>query len=135
MRWPARSPRRSASSSVTRAGVPRTEESMPHVNDLKVKIFADCADLGVITRLAKDPLIRGFTTNPTLMNKAGVRDYRAFALDVLEAVPDLPVSFEVFSDDFDEMGHQALEIASWGPNVFVKVPVTNTRGEFSGDLI
>jgi transaldolase len=108
---------------------------VPHVNDLKVKIFADGADLGFIARMARDPLIRGFTTNPTLMHKAGVRDYRAFAREVLETVPDLPVSFEVFSDDFEEMERQALEIASWGPNVFVKVPVTNTRGEFSGGLI
>ncbi|MCA1685257.1 MAG: transaldolase [Planctomycetia bacterium] len=82
-----------------------------------------------------DPVIRGFTTNPTLMHRAGVRDYRAFALDVLEIVPDLPVSFEVFSDDFAEMERQAMEIASWGGNVYVKVPVTDTRGRFAGDLI
>jgi transaldolase len=108
---------------------------MPDLKDLKVKIFADGADLGVIAELARDPLIRGFTTNPTLMRKAGINDYRAFALEVLEIVPDLPVSFEVFSDDFAEMERQAIEIASWGGNVFVKVPVTNTRRESSGGLI
>ncbi len=108
---------------------------MPALKDLNVKIFADGADLGLIAEMARDPLIRGFTTNPTLMRKAGIQDYRAFALDVLEIVPDLPVSFEVFSDDFAEMERQALEIASWGDNVFVKIPVTNTRREFSGDLV
>jgi transaldolase len=108
---------------------------MPDIKDLKVKLFADGADLGVITRMAANPLIKGFTTNPTLMRKAGVRDYRAFALDVLKVVTDRPVSFEVFSDDFEEMELQALEIASWGPNVFVKIPVTNTKGESSGPLI
>jgi len=108
---------------------------MSHIKDLKVKIFADGADLGFIAQMARDPLIRGFTTNPTLMHKAGVREYRAFALEVLELVPDLPVSFEVFSDDFDEMERQAMEMASWGANVFVKIPVTNTQGEFSGELI
>jgi transaldolase len=108
---------------------------MPELSDLRVKIFADGADLGVIAQMARDPRIRGFTTNPTLMRKAGVRDYRTFAREVLEIVPDRPVSFEVFSDDFAEMGRQALEIASWGENVFVKVPVTDTRGQFSGPLI
>jgi transaldolase len=81
------------------------------------------------------PYIKGFTTNPTLMRKAGVADYREFARAVLAAIPDRPISFEVFSDDFDEMASQALEIASWGSNVNVKVPVTNTRGEFAGPLI
>src|SRR5262249_26466285 len=132
---PARSPWRAASFSVKKSGVPRTEYRMPHVDDLKVKIFADGADLGFIARMARDPLVRGFTTNPTLMHKAGVRNSRDFARKVIEPVPDLPISFEVFSDDFEEMERQALEIASWGANVFVKVPVTNTRGEFSGGLI
>jgi transaldolase len=108
---------------------------MPDLKDLKVQIFADGADLAVIAELARHPLIAGFTTNPTLMRKAGVRDYKAFALDVLQIVPTRPVSFEVFSDDFAEMEKQAHEIASWGPNVYVKIPVTNTKGEFSGPLV
>ncbi|MFO0953587.1 MAG: transaldolase [Isosphaeraceae bacterium] len=108
---------------------------MPALTNLRVKLFADGAELGVIARMASDPLIQGFTTNPTLMRRAGVHDYRAFALDVLFVVPDRPVSFEVFSDDFQEMERQALEIASWGKNVFVKIPVTNTRREFSGPLV
>jgi transaldolase len=108
---------------------------MPSLADLKIKLFADGADLGVIRRMAQDPLIRGFTTNPTLMRKAGVADYEAFARDVLEIVPDRPVSFEVFSDEFAEMERQALEIASWGANVYVKIPVTNTRGEPSDALV
>ena len=103
--------------------------------DLKVKIFADGADLDGIKALYAKPWIKGFTTNPTLMRKAGVTDYKRFALEVLQAVPDRPVSFEVFADDFDTMERQALEIASWGRNVYVKIPVTNTKGEFSGPLI
>lgn len=102
---------------------------MDSLSKLKVKIFADGADLEGIARLAENPLIRGFTTNPTLMRKAGVRDYRRFALDVLEAVPGYPVSFEVFADEFADMEAQALEIASWGAEVYVKIPITNTRGE------
>jgi transaldolase len=108
---------------------------MSTLSRLKVKLFADGADLDVIAEMARDPIIRGFTTNPTLMRKAKVRDYRAFALDALEIVPDLPVSFEVFADQFIEMERQAFEIASWGRNVFVKVPVTNTARQFSGPLI
>ncbi|MDX2099768.1 MAG: transaldolase [Leptolyngbyaceae cyanobacterium bins.59] len=108
---------------------------MPDLKSLKVKLFADGADLEVITRMAQNPLIKGFTTNPTLMRKANILDYKAFALDVLQIVPDRPVSFEVFSDDFLEMERQAFEIASWGENVYVKVPVTNTLGEFAGPLI
>jgi transaldolase len=103
--------------------------------DLTVKIFADGADLDGIVALYANPWIKGFTTNPTLMRKAGVTDYKRFALEVLQAVPDRPVSFEVFADDFDTMERQAHEIASWGPTVYVKIPVTNTRGEFSGPLI
>jgi transaldolase len=102
---------------------------------VKVKLFADGADAGVIAELAKNEMISGFTTNPTLMRKANVTDYRAFAGEVLQIVPDRSVSFEVFSDEFDEMEEQAHEIASWGPNVYVKIPVTNTRGEFSGSLV
>lgn len=102
---------------------------------LKIKLFADGADLAGMKEMAANPLIRGFTTNPTLMRKAGIADYRAFARDVLDAIPDRPVSFEVFADDFGEMESQAQEIASWGRNVNVKIPVTNTRGEFAGALI
>lgn len=108
---------------------------MNPLHNLSVKLFADGADIAGILEMSRHPFIKGFTTNPTLMRKAGVADYRAFALDVLRAVPDRPISFEVFSDDFDEMAAQALEIASWGANVNVKVPVTNTRGEFAGPLI
>lgn len=103
--------------------------------NLKVKIFADGADVGEMTALARQPHIKGFTTNPTLMRKAGVTDYRAFARDALAAVPDRPISFEVFADEFDEMRRQAREIATWGPNVYVKVPITNTRGESAIALI
>lgn len=105
------------------------------LESLRVKLFADGADLGAIERLAANPLIQGFTTNPTLMRKAGVADYAAFARDVLQIVRDRCISFEVFSDEFAEMELQAHVIASWGPNVFVKIPVTNTRGEFSGPLV
>ena len=103
--------------------------------DLKVRIFADGADLESIARLAENSVVSGFTTNPTLMRKAGVQDYRTFARDVLSLVGDRPVSFEVFSDDLDEMERQAEVIASWGRNVFVKIPVTNTSGEFVGPLV
>jgi transaldolase len=96
--------------------------------DLTIELFADGADVASIQRLAADPSIAGFTTNPTLMRQAGVDDYERFAREVLAAVPDRPVSFEVFSDDVDEMEKQALRIAEWGPNVFVKIPVTNTSG-------
>ena len=101
----------------------------------RIKLFADGADLAGIKEMAANPLIKGFTTNPTLMRKAGVSDYKAFALQVLNVVNDRPVSFEVFADEFGQMEQQALEIASWGKNVNVKIPVTNTRGEFSGPLI
>ena len=101
----------------------------------RVKLFADGANYTDIVELAKNPSISGFTTNPTLMRRAGVEDYRSFAKRVLEAVPDRPISFEVFGDEFDEMERQAVEIASWGRNVNVKIPITNTRREFSGDLI
>jgi len=105
------------------------------IGHLKVKLFADGADLAGMKEMAANPLVRGFTTNPSLMKKAGVTDYKAFALQVLAAIPDRPVSFEVFADDFGEMEAQALEIASWGRNVNVKIPVTNTKGEFAGPLI
>jgi transaldolase len=108
---------------------------MPALSELKVKLFADGAELKVIAELNKNPWIKGFTTNPTLMRKANIPDYKAFSLDVLRIVPDKPVSFEVFSDDFNEMEAQGNEIASWGSNVYVKIPVSNTKGEFSGPLI
>lgn len=108
---------------------------MIRLEDLKVKIFADGADLANILELYKNPIIKGFTTNPTLMKQAGVTDYDEFARALLSAVPDRPISFEVFADDFDEMEWQALEIASWGGQVVVKVPVTNTRGESSAPLV
>jgi transaldolase len=109
--------------------------SATSVDGLKIQIFADGANLNGIKESAKNPLIKGFTTNPTLMRQAGIADYKAFALDVLAAVPDRPVSFEVFADDFPTMEAQALEIASWGRNVYVKIPVTNTKGDFAGPLL
>jgi len=102
---------------------------------LRVKIFADGADLPGIGALAANPLIKGFTTNPTLMRQAGVHDYERFARELLALVPDRPISLEVFSDDFHEMEKQARRIAEWGPNVFVKVPVTNTAGQPSAPLV
>lgn len=103
--------------------------------DITTKIFADGADLDSIKRLAANPIVKGFTTNPTLMRKAGVTDYKAFAKQVLEVITDRPVSFEVFADDLQTMEKQALEIASWGENVNVKIPVTNTKGEFVGPIL
>jgi transaldolase len=108
---------------------------MSNVHGLTVKLFADGADLSGMKEMAANPLIKGFTTNPTLMRKAGIADYAAFARDVLKAIPDRPVSFEVFADDFATMESQALEIASWGKHVNVKIPVTNTKREFSGALV
>jgi transaldolase len=108
---------------------------MPRLDELRVQIFADGADLGGIVEMARRPYIKGFTTNPTLMRKAGVADYRAFAKDVLAAVPNRPISFEVFADEFREMERQAREIATWGECVFVKIPVTDTRGESTAPLI
>ena len=105
------------------------------VDDLKVKIFADGADLDSMLDLAANPRIKGFTTNPTLMRKAGIDDYSSFARRVLDKITNRPISFEVFADEFDEMHAQALEIASWGPNVNVKIPITNTRGESSAPLV
>jgi len=107
----------------------------PSLKQLKVRIFADGADKAAMLDMAGRPFIAGLTTNPTLMRKAGVADYRAFAREVLAAMTDKPISFEVFSDEFEEMHRQAMEIASWGKNVFVKIPVTNTRAESSEKLI
>jgi len=108
---------------------------IPSLDRLRIKLFADGADLAGIRAMAEKPYIRGFTTNPTLMRRAGVTDYRAFAGAVLAAVPDRPISFEVFADEFDEMERQAIEIASWGANVNVKIPVTDTKGESSAPLV
>lgn len=102
---------------------------MKKVEDLKVKIFADGADKSAMLEMYQKPFIKGLTTNPTLMNKAGIRDYRTFCKDILLSIKDKPLSFEVFSDDFKEMERQALEIASWGDNVYVKIPITNTKSE------
>jgi transaldolase len=103
--------------------------------NLKVKIFADGADRAGILELYKNPIIKGFTTNPTLMRAAGITNYEAFSRDLLDAIPDRPVSLEVFSDDFAGMHAQALRVASWGKNVYVKLPVTNTHGESTVPLI
>jgi len=108
---------------------------MKNVRNLKVKIFADGADKNGILEMYAKPFIKGFTTNPTLMRRAGIKDYRGFALDILKAIPDRPISFEVFSDEFSEMERQANEISNWGKNVYVKIPITNTRGKPSYDLI
>jgi len=108
---------------------------MKTIEDLSVKIFADGAEKDGILEMYQQPYIKGFTTNPTLMRRSGISDYRSFALDILEAVPDRPISFEVFADDFDEMERQALEIASWGQQVYVKIPITNTQGQSAGPLV
>lgn len=108
---------------------------MPSVDKLKVKLFSDGADLEGILKMYQDPKIQGFTTNPTLMRKAGITDYEAFGRKLLAAVPDRPVSLEVFADDLVNMGIQGKKIATWGPNVNVKIPVTTTKGEFTGPLI
>ncbi len=108
---------------------------MSSIANLKVKLFADGADLAGMQEMYANPIIKGFTTNPTLMRKAGIKDYKAFAHQVLKAIPDRPISFEVFADEFDEMERQALEIASWGKTVSVKIPVTNTKQNFAGPLI
>jgi transaldolase len=105
------------------------------IEQLRVKVFADGADIDDIVRLAATPGISGFTTNPTLMWKAGLTDYTEFAHRLLEAVPDRPISFEVFADDEPEMRRQARVIAGWGPNVFIKIPVTNTQGHSTADLV
>ena len=105
------------------------------LTDLKVKIFGDGAELDGMVALAQQPYIKGFTTNPTLMRKAGVTDYRIFARQVIDAIPGHPISFEVFSDEFIDMERQARDIATWGSNVYVKIPVTNTRREPAYNLI
>ena len=102
---------------------------------LKVKIFADGADLNAMLEMAKHPLVKGLTTNPSLMRKAGVTDYPAYCKKVLSEIPNLPISFEVFADDMENMRRQGLEIASWGKNVYVKIPITNTEGQSTTKLV
>ena len=108
---------------------------IPSVAALKVKVFADGADKARILELSANKWVKGFTTNPTLMKQAGVSDYESFAKDILASIPDRPISFEVFSDDFADMERQALKIASWGKHVFAKIPITNTKGESAAPLI
>ena len=108
---------------------------MKDPRELKVKIFADGAEPAGMLEMYRNPLIKGFTTNPTLMRKAGITDYRHFARNILESIPDRPISFEVFADEFSEMERQALEIRTWGSNVYVKIPITNTQREPSSGLL
>ena len=108
---------------------------MRTLKDLKVKIFADGADKKGMLELYANPIIKGLTTNPTLMRKAGISEFEAFARDILQSLTAKPVSFEVFSDEFPEMKRQALKINGWAKNVYVKIPITNTRGESSLPLI
>lgn len=108
---------------------------MKIVDQLRVKIFADGADQQAMLEMNSKPHIQGLTTNPTLMKKAGITDYRSFCKDILKQIKEKPISFEVFSDDFSEMERQAMEIASWGNNVYVKIPVTNTQRQPSYDLV
>ena len=108
---------------------------MRKLKDLKVKIFADGADKKGMLELNANPLIQGLTTNPTLMRKAGITEFEAFARDILQGITEKPLSFEVFSDEFPEMKRQALKINSWARNVYVKIPITNTRDESSLPLI
>lgn len=108
---------------------------MPLIDSLRVKLFADGADKPGILEMYRNPLIQGFTTNPTLMRKAGVADYEAFARDILTAIPDRPISLEVFADDEVEMERQARRIATWGENIYVKIPITNTEGVSTAGLV
>ena len=108
---------------------------MKKVEDLKVKLFADGADKASMLEMYANPRIQGLTTNPTLMKKAGITDYREFCKDILTHIKDKSLSFEVFSDEFEDMERHALEIASWGDNVYVKIPISNTRGDSSVPLV
>ena len=101
----------------------------------KIKIYADGADKAAMLTLSKNPVVQGFTTNPSLMKKSGVKDYQAFCLEILKQITAQPISFEVFADDFKEMHRQALLIKEWGNNVYVKIPITNSKGESSLELI
>jgi transaldolase len=112
----------------------RTEKMTP-VSRLKVKLFADGADKAGMLEMYALPHIQGFTTNPTLMRKAGIKDYEAFARDIVESIPDRPISLEVFADEFDRMEAQARIIAGWGKNVYVKIPVSNTKRESAAPLV
>ena len=105
------------------------------MNNTKIKLFADGADESSIIRLAENTAISGFTTNPTLMHQAGISNYESFCRKILQKVPNKPFSFEVFADDFDNMERQAMKIAEWGENVYVKVPISNTKGESCGNLV
>jgi transaldolase len=106
-----------------------------NLDALGIKLFADGADLNGMLEMYAKPYIKGLTTNPTLMRKAGISDYKSFAREVLDNIKDKPVSFEVFSDDFDEMERQGLEISGWGENVYVKIPITNTKGASTFDVV
>ncbi|MFH1903654.1 MAG: transaldolase [Candidatus Omnitrophota bacterium] len=108
---------------------------MAGIEDLRIKIFADGADAKVMKKAYRERVVAGFTTNPTLLRKAGVNNYETFARSILKEIKDLPISFEVFSDEFEQMEKEARKIAAWGPNVNVKIPVTNTKGESSCSLI
>lgn len=108
---------------------------MEQIIDLRIKIFADGADKTGMMEMYANPIIKGFTTNPTLMRKAGIKNYEAFALDIVKAIPDRPISLEVFSDEFEEMERQARKISKWGDNIYVKIPVTNTKSAKSLSLI
>ena len=105
------------------------------IEDLKIKIFADGADLKGMLEMHEKPYIKGLTTNPTLMRKAGIANYKSFAFEVLSQIKEKPISFEVFSDEFAEMKRQAIEISSWGENVYVKIPITNTLGESTSKVV
>jgi transaldolase len=114
----------------------KEEINVPHLSELKIKLFMDGADVASMKEaIANQPLVKGFTTNPSLMRKSGVSDYSSFAREALAVVGNLPISFEVFSDDFGAMEREARIIASWGPNAFVKIPITNTQGISSCPLI
>lgn len=106
-----------------------------NIKNLRIKLFQDGAELAPMVAAKERGLVSGFTTNPTLMRKAGVTDYKDFAQKAIKAIPDLPISFEVFSDDFETMEREAREIASWGGDTYVKIPITNTKGESAADLI
>jgi transaldolase len=108
---------------------------MNSLSNLTIKLFADGADKAAMLDLYENPWIKGFTTNPTLMRKSGITDYESFARDIIECIPDRPLSLEVFADEFSEMERQARKIAAWGDNVYAKIPITNTAGESAVDLI
>ncbi len=108
---------------------------MGNLKDLRIKLFSDGAELEQMRQMYKGGIVKGFTTNPSLMKKAGVNDYEAFAKQVLGEITDMDISFEVFSDEFDQMEREARKIKSWGKNIFIKIPVTNTKGESSAPLI